>query len=147
MAPEGGSVDLEKKLEKLRRLTLESVEIKKAVECFHDDLAMREEFLTLGVTGQNPLLEEIVRAAARKAVPNFTVTAFRMIHLPEHHFWHGSAAASQSGFAVFYYFDAMGVGSCQLSPSVTSSESHFVRFSGVPLDQPVLPGKVTRGQS
>jgi hypothetical protein len=135
------------RIDKLRRLTIESREIAEAVQCFHDELVALEPFMALGHVAHDPLLEEIVRKVTRAAVSPFDATSLRMTHIAEPGFWHGVACSAQGGLAVFFYFEEPGMGIAHVLPSLSASREHFLRFRGIRLDRPMRPGPGRWGQA
>lgn len=122
-------------IQELRRLTIESRDLSVPVEYFHDQVVVLDEFVSQSDQGEHPLLEEMLRAAARRAIPDFEIQSFTLLQLTEHRLWHGAGHGTSGGLAVFLYFEDEGVGVAQIMASPSNPQTHFVRFTGVPLTQ------------
>lgn len=142
-----GSESIEARVATLERLTTDSRELSVPVAYFHDELACLDDFIRAGRSGTPELLGQIVEAALKRALPAFEIAESAFFQLEALRFWHGFANGKNQEFAAFYYFEGIGVGVAHVIERASASNTHFVRFSGVPLNAPVLPGPVTRGQA
>jgi hypothetical protein len=138
-------------LVELRRLAVESSDIAEPMRFFHDELVPLDAFMALGGPGEYPMLEEMLRKATQRTLPEFHVSSFSMQHLPEHALWHGAGYSEHGGILMFIYFDDLGLGLAHVLLTLTTDQNHFLRFRGVPSDLaafgPLRPGRGERGQA
>jgi hypothetical protein len=131
----------------LKRLVVSSRELEKPLSFFHDHLANTDAFMSLGIEASDAVLSQMAHAAARRVLPGFEVTVSLMFQLADHHLWHGALHGSRGEFAAFFYFDDLGVGAMHAVAAIGSTRNHFLRFTGVPVTSPIIPGLVERGQA
>jgi hypothetical protein len=133
-------------LAKLEQLTVDSRDLSVPVAYFHDEVASHDDFARASRSEKPEILDRIVEATLKRTLPSFEIAESAFFRFEALRFWHGFASGAHQEFAVFYYFEGIGVGVAHVTDKVLGGESHFVRFSGVPLSGPVLPGPVQRGQ-
>lgn len=133
------------RLHVLRTLLLEAKEFHSVAEYFQEYLAADQAFLGAGLSAPNPLLIQALEHVLRGRFGGPSgVHASQLIHVSEHHFWHGSAIWGAGGLAMIVYFTRLDVGLFTVFRSLGDSTAHFTRFS-LHMDRSV--GSVIHGQA
>lgn len=102
-------------------------------EQFHDDVAAASITTQLGVPASNPRLERTIAAVAERLFKTYgEVEDACFLHLPEHHFWHGSCQVG-GRVAIGFYFDDAEIGLVGFMRSVYSSEVDLARLRAIDL--------------
>ncbi|MCK6532391.1 MAG: hypothetical protein L6Q84_05395 [Polyangiaceae bacterium] len=141
-----GAESIEAGVAKLEQLTIDSRDLSVPVAYFHDELACLDDFVRASRSEKPELLDRIVEATLKRTLPGFEIRESVFLRLEALGFWHGFARGANQEFAAFYYFEGIGVGVAHVVEQLLGGKNHFIRFTGVPLSGPVLPGPVERGQ-
>lgn len=141
-----GSAVIEARLATLERLTIDSHDLSVPITYFHDEVAGLDVFARESRTGDPGLISQIVEASLKRTLPDFETAESGFYYLEAFRLWHGFASGAKQEFAAFYYFEDIAVGVAHVAEKLLNGKSQFIRFSGVPINAPVLPGSVTRGQ-
>lgn len=128
------------KLDALKQTLLKSRDLLVPWHMFHDDFAMDPAFMQEGFPDHDTRIEACLAAIGGALIgepckakdPGF-------LHLPEHHFWHGSCQLG-SRLAIFFHFDDIDVGLAGLLRSPTDSRVELARLSVVELPEGSRPG-------
>ncbi|MBK7584852.1 MAG: hypothetical protein IPI67_32265 [Myxococcales bacterium] len=141
-----GSGSIDARLATLEQLTIDSRDLSVPVTYFHDELASLDDLGRASRSANSELLSRIVEATLKRTLPGFEIAESAFFQIEALRFWHGFASGAKGEFAAFFYFEGIGVGVAHVVEKAIGGTSHFVRFTGVPLSAPVLPGPVQRGQ-
>ncbi|WP_394825813.1 hypothetical protein [Pendulispora albinea] len=114
---------------------------------FHDELAMRADFMSVGERGESELIdtaiEEVLKRFGLIVRPGSSMLT---IHIPEYGFWHGIRHLGVKT-GIFFFDDSLGQGLLGVMQDLTGGSVDLFRFTTVPLGQPgsVFPMNARRG--
>lgn len=116
------------KLETLKQLLVEAREFMPVWDYFMTHFGEQRDFMELGEPARSPLLEELVRQAAREIVdPSATIGTLMLVRLPEQRFIHG-AVTVQGKFGNIFYFEDVGVGLLAVVMTM-DGDNRLIRFT------------------
>lgn len=141
------SEDLSKLIDELKSLVVSSRDIQVPVGFFHDHVSNVDGFMSMSAQTSDEIVTKVVVTGVRRVIPDFEIQLPLTFQLADQHLWHGALHGSRGEFAAFFYFDDIHVGAMHLVPDMATPRNHFLRFSGVPITAPIIPGSVTRGQA
>jgi hypothetical protein len=120
----------------LKELLRDEHDFGKTVTFFHDKVVPHPNFSASGKPQKNPLLKQMLTALFEQKFPSDPVTLMHFIHVRSAKFWHGSVLC-KSGLGVVIYFEDIAMGLCTYVPSLTTTNTEFVRFSTAEVPQGV----------
>jgi hypothetical protein len=124
------------KLEGLKELTGSSKRFLDIWNYFFDHFGENAEFMSLGVSATNEHIERALKMVATKIFnAEALILDFRLVHLPEHQFYHGSCIVNDHMGVLFYFVD-LHLGMFLLS--TPKGPNQMARFSA----RPLLPGTI-----
>jgi hypothetical protein len=113
---------------------------------FHDELAMRPEFMEISRPGTHARFSEMLEAVLSKVIKQPTkLVDPHFFHLPEHRFWHGMARVGNRAVIAFFY-ESTGQGLAGLMEDLSSQQVMILRMSMVELPGPAVVS-TTRGRA
>lgn len=126
-----------KRLPTLKLKLVTATEFSDVLNYFFDHFGENEEFMGLGKADRHPLLEEVLAHSARAVLQTSLIVMKNVfiIHVPGYHFVHGAFQVN-GNLANFFYFEDIDTGMMAMTPSPTSNETRFIRFSCQQLGKP-----------
>jgi hypothetical protein len=121
------------RLATLKEKLVSASQFNEVMNYFFDHFGDHAEFIALGERASHDLLENILEAVAEqlfgKPVP---ITHLFLTRLAEHQFIHGGAQLGGK-LATVLYFEDICKGLMAVAWSSKTSETKFIRFTGMPL--------------
>ncbi len=98
-------------------------------ERFHDEVAMVPAYSMAGTVEANPRIElALAMGAARVLGRRWPVKHTHLVHLAEHHFWHGHCQIGPRT-VICFFFDDIDIGLAGYLRSITDQQADLVRLT------------------
>ncbi|HWL88199.1 MAG TPA: hypothetical protein VNO21_20490 [Polyangiaceae bacterium] len=128
------SIPLAERFATLRELLSTSTEFIVPWDYFHDEMAIRSDFTSLGQYGENAIINAALKGAMKTFGLIGSPKSMLTCHIAEHAFWHGIRHFS-SKTGIFFFDETIGQGLLGVMKDLTHGPIDLFRFTTVAFEK------------